>query len=104
VSGFDVAVALERIREAVKPFPKATLFALYDEGFMSPFEILVACLISVRTRDEASLVMARRLFARARTPSAMAALEINEIDSLISGAGFHLLIASHISDMARLIV
>ena len=48
------------------------LFQLYEEGHTSPFEILVACLISVRTRDETSLIMARQLFARARTPREMA--------------------------------
>ena len=41
------------------------LFQLYDEGHTSAFEMLVACLISVRTRDETSLTMARQLFARA---------------------------------------
>ena len=71
---FDVEVAIDRVREAVKPFPRAMLFQLYDDGHSTPFEMLVACLISVRTRDETSLAMAQNLFARARTPSEMAEL------------------------------
>ena len=47
------------------------LFQLYDEGHTSTFEMLVACLISVRTRDETSLAMAHALFAHARTPAEM---------------------------------
>jgi endonuclease III len=101
---FDIDLVLERVREAVKPFPRAMLFQLYEEGHTSTFEILVACLISVRTRDETSLQMARQLFARARTPAAIAGLEINDIDSLISKCGFHLVKAEQIHAMAELIV
>ena len=101
---FDIDVAMARVREAVRPFPRAMLFELFDAGHTTPFEILVACLISVRTRDETSLPMARRLFARARTPREMADLDINEIDALIDKAGFHLVKSEQIHTMAELIV
>jgi endonuclease III len=101
---FDIDEAIERLREAVRPFPKAMLFQLYDEGYTSAFEMLVACLISVRTRDETSLAMARRLFMQARTAAAMAEMDINEIDALIDRAGFHLTKAEQINTIARLIV
>jgi endonuclease III len=101
---FDIDEVLERVRDAVHPFPRAMLFQLYDEGHTSAFEMLVACLISVRTRDETSLTMARRLFERARTPAALAEMDINAIDALIDKAGFHLVKAEQINTMARLIV
>ena len=70
--------------------PKAALFELYeDDGFRSAFEQLVACILSIRTFDEASIVAARRLLGRARTPAAMAALDDAEIDALISNVTFH---------------
>jgi endonuclease-3 len=101
---FDIDVAIERLREAVRPFPKAMLFELYGEGHTSAFEILVACLISVRTRDETSLAMARRLFGRARTPAELAEMDINDIDALIDRCAFHLVKSEQINTMARLIV
>jgi endonuclease-3 len=101
---FDVDVAFLRVREAVRPFPRAMLFELYDNGHRSAFEILVACLISVRTRDEVSLPMARRLFAKARAPREMAQLDINAIDALIDKAAFHLVKAEQIHTMAELIL
>jgi len=101
---FDIDVAIERLREAVRAFPPAMLFQLYAEGHTSPFEILVACLISVRTRDETSLAMARQLFAVARTPAALAEMDINAIDALIAKAGFHLIKSEQINTLARLIV
>jgi endonuclease-3 len=68
---FDIDLVLQRIRHAIGPFPPAALFALAEEGFNSPFELLIACLISTRTRDEVNLMCARQLFAQARTPVAM---------------------------------
>jgi endonuclease-3 len=102
--GFDIDLAIERIRDAVRRFPKAMLFKLYDDGHTSAFEMLVACLISVRTRDETSLTMAQQLFSRARTPAAMASLDINAIDALIGKCAFHLVKSEQIHTMARLIL
>ena len=97
---FDIDVAIERIRVAVKPFPKAAMFELRDDGFSTPFQQLVACLLSVRTRDEVSLVASRRLFGKAPTPEAIAALQAEEIDALISDVTFHERKATQIRDIA----
>jgi endonuclease-3 len=101
---FDIDVVLARVRAAVAPYPRAMLFELYDAGHTTPFEILVACLISVRTKDETSLRMAHQLFARARTPAEMAALDINDIDALINKCAFHLVKAEQIHTMAELLL
>src|ERR1700687_3895083 len=86
---FDIDEMLRRIETAVEPYPKAAMFELADLGFTSPFEQLVACIISIRTYDEVSLVAAQRLFAMARTPAQGAALEPAEIDALIHTSTFH---------------
>lgn len=97
---FDIDLAMERIRDAVRPFPKAAMFELRDDGFTSPFEQLVACMLSVRTRDEVSVVAARRLFAAARTPETIAAMSPRQIDSLIPDVTFHERKAEQIRDIA----
>jgi endonuclease III len=86
---FDVDVAFARLREAVRPYPPAMLFELAEAGHNSPFEVLVACMISIRTRDETSLPVARNLFRRARTPAEVAALSPETIDDLIRDCSFH---------------
>src|SRR5712691_10966355 len=80
---------MARIREAVRPFPKAALFELAEEGFNSPFEVLVGCIISIRTYDEVTLPTARRLFALARTPAEMSRLTPEEINEQIGTCTFH---------------
>ena len=98
---FDIEVAIERLRTAVAPYPKAALFELAGEGHTSVFEILAACIISIRTRDETTLPVARRLFARARTPAEMAQLSPDEIDELIGACTFHEPKARQIHEIAR---
>jgi endonuclease-3 len=67
----------------------AALFELALDGYRSPFELLVACMISIRTRDETTLPVARRLFERARTPAQASRLMPTELDELINQCTFH---------------
>lgn len=101
---FDIDLAVKLISDAVRPFPKAAMFELAEEGFNSPFEQLVACMISIRTYDEVSLPTARKFFARARTPAQVSQLSIEEIDSLISTSTFHERKAEQIHVIARRII
>jgi endonuclease-3 len=86
---FDIEEAIPLLRTAVAPYPKAALFELAGDGHTSVFEILVACIISIRTRDETTLPVSRRLFAAARTPADVAALSVKQIERLIYPCTFH---------------
>lgn len=97
---FDIDVAMERIREAVQPYPKAAMFELRDDGFASPFEQVIACMLSVRTRDEVSLVASRQLFGKAHTPEGLASMTPDEINAIISDVTFHERKAIQIRDIA----
>ena len=92
---------LRRIEEAIRPYPAAAMFALAEEGFQSLFEQLVACILSIRTKDEVSLVRSRALFARARTPEEMLRLPEQEVDELIRPCTFHESKAKQILTIAR---
>jgi endonuclease-3 len=86
---FDIRAVMDAVRQAVKPFPKAAMFELAEAGFDSPFEQLVGCMISIRTRDEVTLPTARNLFERARAPQEMRKLSPQAIDELIQDCTFH---------------
>jgi endonuclease-3 len=96
---FDIRLALTRIGKAVEPFAKAAMFQLHDEGFTTPFEQLVACMISIRTFDELTIPTAKRLFARA--PEEIARLTPAAIDNLIRACTFHERKAQQIHAIAR---
>lgn len=76
------------------------MFALAEEGYGSLFEQLVACVLSIRTRDEVSLVAAWRLFARARRPAEIARLGLGAVDALIGDTTFHRSKAGQILEIA----
>ena len=84
----DIHEAMRIVAEAVRDMPKPSMFQLADEGFGTPFEQLIACIISIRTLEETSLPVSRRLFAVARTPAQVAALPIDELEQLITPATF----------------
>lgn len=97
---FDIADVIGRIRRAVRPLPKAAMFALAEEGYTTLFEQLVACILSIRTRDEVSLLAAQRLFEAARTPEALARFTPTAIDRLIGTVSFHEAKAAQIREIA----
>ncbi len=101
---FDIHIALDRIRQAVAPFPKAAMFQLHDEGYATPFEQLIACMISIRTYDETTIPLAHQLFAKARTPEEMLKLTPAEIDRLIYASSFHERKAEQILQISRRVV
>jgi endonuclease III len=76
------------------------MFQLVEEGFDSPFEQLVACLISVRTRDETTVPTVQRLFEAAQTSAEVAALSVQRLEELIQGTSFRDTKAKYIRKIA----
>ena len=101
---FDLGVVIRRIQKAVKPWPKAALFELAENGFTTTFEQLVACIISIRTYDEVTLPVSKKLFERARTPEEVSQLTYEELDALISPSTFHERKATQILAIARRVI
>ncbi len=97
---FDIDAVVRRVREAVRPFAAAALFELRDRGHGSLFEQLVACILSIRTRDEVTLPTALRLFAVARTPAEICRLTPARIDELVRAVSFHEAKAGQIHELA----
>lgn len=85
---FDIDEVFRRLRAATAALPKAAMWELRDRGHSTPFELLVASLVSVRTRDETTVPVCLRLFAAARTPAAMAALDETALAGLLREATF----------------
>ena len=103
---FDIDDALERVADAIEPYAAAAMFALRDGDDGQPaygtlFQQLVACILSIRTYDEVSLPVARRLFARAATPEAVAVVPEEELTALIADSSFAPAKARQILAMAR---
>jgi len=54
-----------------------------------PFKTLIRCILSLRTKDQTTLVASERLFARADTPAKMFRLSARTLERLIYPVGFY---------------
>lgn len=85
---FDLTLVLSRIEDAIKPYPKAAMFDLYERGFNSLFEQLISCIVSIRTLDETTIPVSLRLFEAARTPEQLLALDIPTLTQILYGTTY----------------
>ncbi len=69
-----------------------------------PFEVLISCLLSLRTQDRVTGEASQRLFRLARTPEAMSRLPVERIEKAIYPVGFYRVKAQRIRDLSREIV
>lgn len=84
----DIDRALQILEEEVRDYqvPVVDLIAVQTRD---PFKVLVATILSARTKDEVTAQAAARLFARASTPSQLAALDGPTLEKLIYPVGFY---------------
>ncbi|NOZ64129.1 MAG: endonuclease III [Caldiserica bacterium] len=69
-----------------------------------PFQLLIACILSLRTKDEVTAKAARRLFSEASTPETLLTLNEEKISQLIYPVGFYRKKARTIRDISRILV
>ena len=93
----------ERLEVAVQEWETPLVDAMAATGD-DPFRILIATILSLRTRDTVTAVEARDLFARADTPEAILALPHDELRDLIKKVGFYNTKAETIRALSHLII
>ncbi|MEK7444990.1 MAG: endonuclease III [candidate division NC10 bacterium] len=79
---------LSRLQQAA-PRWRPTALAEVAQRRRDPFRVLIACLLSLRTKDETTGPASERLFALADTPAAMLRLSASRIERAIFPVGFY---------------
>jgi endonuclease-3 len=74
-----------------------------EEKTRSPFRLLVACVISLRTKDEVTAEASQRLFLDAPDADALATLETDAIAKAIYPAGFYNTKARQLSEIGSIL-
>lgn len=70
----------------------------------SPFEVLIATILSLRTKDEVTRFASKRLLERAHTPHQMLSLDDSEIAKLIYPVGFYKTKSKTILEISRVLI
>jgi endonuclease III len=91
-----VDVMLTRIGRSIRTLQLPAIEKISEEQSGTPFEVLIATMLSAQTRDPVTLEASTRLFARARTPRAMAKLSTEAIERLIYPVSFYRNKAVHV--------
>ncbi len=100
----------ERIRKIVEILRKekknwnVPVVTLMSQTGSDPFKILVATVLSLRTKDEVTARAAERLFQVADTPEKLLELGEDEIASLIYPVGFYRRKAKNLREIARVLI
>ncbi len=95
----ELARRLEDFRQSCR----VTTLAEEQETSRSAFRLLVACVISLRTKDEVTAEASRRLFNIAETPERLAAIDVDRIATAIYPAGFYNTKAGQLREIGTII-
>ncbi len=69
-----------------------------------PFRVLVSTMLSARTRDENTALVAKRLFARYPDAQALASAPIADLEDVIRSTGFYHAKARHVKAAAHMLL
>ena len=94
---------VEILREEKKKW-NVPIVTLMSQTGSDPFKILVATVLSLRTKDEVTAKAAERLFQVADTPEKLLKLEEDEIASLIYPVGFYRRKARNLKEIAKILI
>lgn len=83
---------------------KTPSVTLVGKKWGSPFSVLISCLLSLRTKDEVTLVASERLFRLASNPRAMLRLSTPKIQRTIYPVGFYKTKARRIRAICRTLI
>ena len=73
-------------------------------AFRDPFQFLVAVMLSARSKDSATIPVAKELFSVAPTPEAILKLPRHKIEKILHPIGFFRVKAAYVHGIARKIV
>jgi len=94
---------VEILREEKKNW-NVPIVTLMSQTGSDPFKILVATVLSLRTKDEVTAKAAERLFQVADTPEKLLKLEEDEMASLIYPVGFYRRKAKNLKEIAKILI
>lgn len=72
--------------------------------FDDPFKVLIATMLSQRTKDANTGRAVERLFSRYASPQELACAKLSDLEKLIEGVGFFRVKAKRIQEISRIIV
>lgn len=103
MAAFDIHRFLSLLRAYYRQ-SRAPIITLVAEKGSTPFEILAATILSLRTKDEVTAAASARLFEQANTPEKMLQLDQSTLQRLIYPVGFYQTKALRLLEISRILL
>lgn len=100
----DIHAVLRIVRREVRRWQEPVVGVVARESDRDPFRILIATVLSLRTKDQTTAEASARLFALADTPAALLAVSAPRIERLIYPVGFYRTKARQIREICALLL
>ena len=94
----DIASINRILKKEVQSY-KVPVIELVEIQTEDPFKILVATLLSARTKDEITIVVVKKLFKVVNKPTDLNKLTVKQIEKLIYPIGFYHTKAKHLKQL-----
>lgn len=99
-----IASVMKAIGRAIRQMELPAIEKLQEDNAATAFQTLIATMLSAQTKDAVTHAASLRLFARAGTPEALAAVPTRTIERLIYPVSFYRNKARHVKVTSRDIV
>ncbi|MFH1317093.1 MAG: endonuclease III [Candidatus Woesearchaeota archaeon] len=83
--------------------PSVTMVS-WDKTKNKPFNVLISCILSLRTKDQTTIKAFQRLNKLAKTPEQLSRLPIKTIEKAIYPVGFYKTKSKRIKDIAKILI
>jgi endonuclease III len=80
---------------------KTPIVDLIQAKTKDPFRVLVATILSARTKDETTAVVVNELFQKVKVPDDFDAMSVEELDKIIYRTGFHNAKTKHLKQLPK---
>jgi endonuclease-3 len=96
---------IEQVMKTIEKFIKErTMIKKFVEEKFNPFQILVAAILSARTKDELSEKISRKIFEKVKEPKDLLKFREDELAKEIYPVGFYRIKAKNLLKLAKIII
>ena len=99
----EIDEVVERLKQAYVSFREPVVTEM-SRSHRDPYQVLIATLLSLRTKDEQTRDAAVRLFGLAPDPAAMVKLTAKTIEEAIFPVGFYRVKAGRVLEVSRILL
>jgi len=99
----EIIDIIKKVKKEVQKYENPIVTEI-GEVTRNPFQVLVSCILSLRTRDETTAKASSRLFALASKPETMIRLSTKQIEKAIYPVGFYKTKARRIKGICKVLL